>query len=127
MKVLTDVTKETVEQFVEESIDTESVLFTNENTACVNLERLVEEHIKIKSSPDSTKVALNWVHVAISNLKRNLLGIYHMVSEKYLQNYLYEFVYKLNRKFFGEKLFNRLIFAAIYPYVQHSEKSDFLI
>jgi len=121
MKVLTDVTKETVEQFVEESIERESVLFTDKNTAYVNLERLVEEHIKIKSSPDSTKGALNWVHVAISNLKRNLLGIYHMVSEKYLQNYLNEFVYKLNRRYFGEKLFNRLIVAAIYPYVQHSE------
>jgi len=121
MKVLMDVTKESVEGFVEESVDPGSVLFTDKNTAYVNLEKLVEEHIKIKSSADSTKGDLNWVHVAISNLKRNLLGIYHMVSEKYLQNYLDEFVYKLNRRYFGEKLFNRLILAAVYPYVQHSE------
>jgi hypothetical protein len=43
-----------------------------------------------------------------------------MVSEKYLQHYLDEFVYKLNRRYFGEKLFNRLILAAVYQYVQHS-------
>lgn len=121
MKVLTDVTKESVEEFVGESIEPESVLFTDKNTSNVDLEKLVEEHIKIKSSAESTKGDLNWVHVAISNLKRNLLGIYHMVSEKYLQNYLDEFAYKLNRRYFGEKLFDRLIVAAIYPYVQHSE------
>jgi len=44
-----------------------------------------------------------------------------MVSEKYLQNYLDEFVYKLNRRYFGEKLFDRLIIASIYPFVQHHE------
>ena len=117
MKVLHDVTKESVEEFVAETVTSKSVLFTDKNTSYYNLERLVEEHVKVKSSPDSTKGDLNWVHVAISNLKKNLLGIYHMVSEKYLQNYLNEFVYKLNRRYFGEKLFNRLIVASIYPYV----------
>lgn len=121
MKVLNDATSNSVEKFVEKSVAPESVLFTDKNTAYVNLERMVENHIKVKSSPNTTKGDLNWVHVAISNLKKNLLGIYHMVSEKHLQNYLDEFVYKLNRRYFGEKLFNRLIIASIYPYVQQTE------
>lgn len=82
MKVLMDVTKELVEDFVEKSVDPGSVLVTDKNTAYVNLEKLVEEYIKIKSSGESTKGDLNWVNVAISNLKKNLLGIYHIVSEK---------------------------------------------
>ena len=117
MKVLNDVTKESVEHFVEEDVTPKTVLFTDKNTACYNLERLVDEHIKIKSSSDSIKGDLNWVHVAISNLKKNLLVINHMVSEKYLQKYLNEFVYKLNRRYFGEKLFNRLFIASKYPNV----------
>jgi hypothetical protein len=40
-----------------------------------------------------------------------------MVTYKYLQNYLNEFVYKLNRRYFGEKLFERLIIASVHPYV----------
>ncbi|MDR2962323.1 MAG: IS1595 family transposase, partial [Bacteroidales bacterium] len=32
---------------------------------------------------------------------------------KYLQLYLNEFVYKLNRRYFGEHLFDRLIVASI--------------
>jgi len=41
-----------------------------------------------------------------------------MITYKYLQNYLNEFVYKLNRRYFGNRLFDRLIIAGIYPYVQ---------
>lgn len=121
MKVLGDVTRESVEEFVKESIDSKSVLFTDKNAAYVNLETMVEQHIKVKSNSESTNGALNWVHTAISHLKKDLLGIYHMVSEKYLQNYLDESAYKLNRRYFGDKLFNRLIIASVYPYVQHSE------
>ena len=121
MKVLTNETAESIEQFVKDSIDKKSVLTTDKSQASVNLERLVDNHIKVKSSKIVANGELNWVHTAISNLKRNLLGIYHMVSEKYIQNYLDEFVYKLNRRYFGEKLFHRLVIAAIYPYVQHSE------
>ncbi|MCH7410556.1 transposase, partial [Belliella sp. DSM 111904] len=83
----------------------------------VHVEKLVETHIKVKSSESTANEELNWVHTAISNLKKNLLGIYHMVTEKYIQNYIDEFVYKLNRRYFGEKLFDRLIVAAIQTYV----------
>jgi hypothetical protein len=121
LKVLGDVTRESVEIFVKESIDPKSVLFTDKNPAYVNLEKMVENHIKVKSSYESANGDLNWVHTAISNLKRNLLGIYHMVSEKHLQSYLNEFAYKLNRRYFGDKLFDRLFIASVYPYVQHSE------
>ena len=121
LKVLGDVTRESVEGFVKESIDPKSVLFTDKNPAYVNLEKMVENQIKVKSSYESTNEELNWVHTAISNLKRNLLGIYHMVSEKHLQSYLNEFAYKLNRRYFGDKLFDRLFIASVYPYVQHSE------
>jgi hypothetical protein len=36
-----------------------------------------------------------------------------MIKIKYLQAYLNEFCYKLNRRYFGEKLFDRLIIATI--------------
>jgi len=48
----------------------------------------------------------------ISNAKRWLLGIHHHISEKYSQQYLNEFCYKQNRRYFKEQLFNRLMIAA---------------
>jgi hypothetical protein len=70
-------------------------------------------HISSNSTKETTKSTLKLVHIAISNSKRNLLGVYHMIKPKYLQSYLNEFCYKLNRRFFGSKLFNRLIIATI--------------
>ncbi len=44
---------------------------------------------------------LKWVHIAIGNAKRTLLGTFHKIKGKYLQNYLSEFCYKLNRTSYG--------------------------
>lgn len=121
LKVFGDVTRESAEVFVKESIDPKSVLLTDKCPANVNFEKIVENHIKVKSSYGFANGDLNWLHTAISNLKRNLLGIYHMVSEKHLQSYLNEFANKFNRRYFGDKLFDRLFIASVYPYVQHSE------
>ncbi|MFN8134987.1 MAG: transposase, partial [Bacteroidales bacterium] len=62
-------------------------------------------------SKETTTKTLPWVHIAISNAKRTLLGIYHKIKGKYLQLYLDEFCYKLNRRYFGERLFDRLTIA----------------
>ena len=73
----------------------------------------VELHLTEKSDKEVTKTTLKWVHIAISNAKRNLVGNYHKIKRKYLQLYLNEFVYKLNRRYFEDKLFDRLIIANI--------------
>jgi hypothetical protein len=51
-----------------------------------------ENHVKVKSSTFTTKGDLNGLFVAFCNLKKNILGIYPMVSERYLKNYFHEFV-----------------------------------
>ena len=121
IRILKEVTTESVEGFITDSLNPKSLLLTDKNLAYLNLEKMVEKPIKVKSSASTTKGDENWVHLAISNLKRNLPGIYHMISEKYLQNYLDEFVYKLKRRYFGEKLFYRPIIAPIYQNVPNAE------
>ncbi len=73
----------------------------------------MEVHISEISTKETTVKVLPWVHIAISNAKRTLLGIYHKIKGKYLQLYLDEFCYKLNRRFFGDKIFDRLLIAVI--------------
>ena len=51
---------------------------------------------------------LLWVHIAIGNLKAYLLGTFHGVSGQYLQEYLNEFVYRFNRRFWEAELPLRL-------------------
>jgi hypothetical protein len=62
---------------------------------------------------ETTTETLRWVHIAISNAKSNFLGNFHKIKGKHLQLYLNEFVYKLNRRYFEEKLFDRLVIASI--------------
>ncbi|MDX2368301.1 MAG: IS1595 family transposase [Colwellia sp.] len=56
---------------------------------------------------------LPWVHIAIGNLKAFLLGTYHGVTGKYLQEYIDEFCYRFNRRFVEKELPNRLLNLAI--------------
>ena len=94
----------------------QTIVFTDKSTSYVNIADYVELHITEKSNEQTTKETLKWVHITISNAKRNFVGNYHKIKRKYLQLYLNEFVYKLNRRYFGEKIFDRLIIANITGY-----------
>ncbi|TVZ26518.1 transposase-like zinc ribbon protein [Gillisia sp. Hel_I_86] len=93
--------------------DEHIIIFSDQSTSYVDIADYVELHITEKSSEKTTKETLKWVHIAISNAKRNFVGTYHKIKKKYLQLYLNEFVYKLNRRYFGDKLFDRLVIASI--------------
>jgi hypothetical protein len=96
--------------------DEQTIVFTDKSTSYVNIADYVEIHMTEKSNEQTTKETLKWVHIAISNAKRNFVGNYHKIKKKYLQLYLNEFVYKLNRRYFGEKIFDRLVIANITSY-----------
>ena len=112
-KVLNGHNGEEINETIKESIDNQSIVFTDKSASYVDIADFVELHIMEKSSKETTEETLKWVHIAISNAKRNLLGNYHKIKRKYLQLYLNEFIYKLNRRYFGHSLFERLIIANI--------------
>ena len=56
---------------------------------------------------------LPWVHTLIANIKGNLRGVHHGVSNKHLQRYLDEFCYRFNRRFWEGQLFYRLATACV--------------
>jgi hypothetical protein len=102
---------EEVDEFLDEILDDMTIVFSDRSTSYVNISDYVQVHVTEKSTEQTTKTTLQWVHIAISNAKRTLLGIYHKIKGKYLQLYLDEFCYKLNRRYFGERLFDRLVVA----------------
>jgi len=116
MKVLDTHTTKSVSDTVAENIEEMSIVFSDKANTYLDIADYVEMHITEKSNKQVTKTTLKWVHIAIGNAKRNLLGIYHKIKGKYLQLYLDEFCYKLNRRYFGERLFDRLTFAVAKSY-----------
>lgn len=77
------------------------------------IKEVTAKHIKKVVRPTEASKVLPWVHTMISNAKRNFLGINHKIKDVYLQNYLNEFCYKTNRRYFNDKLFDRLMVAAV--------------
>jgi hypothetical protein len=91
-----------------------------ENTAMLTdgystYQQLAKEFTHMKTEKIPKKMAhilLPWVHTAIGNAKKVLQGIHQHTTAGYLQNYLDEFCYKLNRRYFGNRIFERILLAA---------------
>ena len=108
MRVMESHNSDEINQVAEESFDEKCIVFSDKSTSYVDISEYVDVHVTEKSTRETTLKTLPWVHIAISNAKRTLLGIYHKIKGKYLQLYLDEFCYKLNRRYFGERLFGWL-------------------
>jgi hypothetical protein len=89
-------------------------VITDGKTSYRTLNDICKNHtaIVLHDKKEVTKI-FPWVHIAISNAKNKILGLHRSVKDTYMQNYLNEFCYKFNRRYFGIKLFDRLRVAAI--------------
>jgi hypothetical protein len=74
-KVLTDHKVEGTDQTLQQAkANDDSIVFTDKSTSYVNIADYVDIHISEKSTEQTTKETLKWVHIAISNAKRNFVG-----------------------------------------------------
>jgi hypothetical protein len=116
MKQLEGLNAGDIKGFVQENLDKSSVLLSDRSTSYTQFSKYVDSHITVKSSKVSTRKTLQWVHIAIANLKRTFSGVYHRINQEYLQLYLDEFCDKLNHRYFKDKLFDRLVIAVVRNY-----------
>jgi len=113
MKVIDDLKKDTITPLVKSLVDHNSIIDTDGSNSYVDLKDFVARHNSEVIPKEKIGEKLPWVHIAISNAKRQLLNSYHNIKPEYLQNYLDEFCYKFNRRYFGEFMFNRLLVASV--------------
>lgn len=74
-----------------------------------------KEHVHEKkvTPPEKASEWLPLVHIMIGNMKTFLNGTFHGVSSAYLQEYLDEFCYRFNRRFWEPELPLRLLNACL--------------
>jgi hypothetical protein len=65
-------------------------------------------HTPLKYDPKGQPQHLHWTHIIISNAKAFVNGTFHGLGAKYLQRYLDEFCYRLNRRYLSHSLFSHL-------------------
>ena len=111
MKVVESLKKENITDAVKASVEKDTKIVSDKSTSYVDLDKDFEVESKVIPKKQISKV-LPWVHTTISNAKRLLLDVHHRIDDDFLQNYLNEFCYKFNRRYF-DNLFYRLMIAAV--------------
>lgn len=114
MAVIADLKSKTISPIAKESIDAEASVVSDGTKSHMKFPEIFKEYVVRVIRVDEIGKVLLWVHVAIANAKTRLANIiYHGVKPEFLQGYLNEFCYKFNRRYFGERLFERMLIAAI--------------
>jgi hypothetical protein len=109
MEHLPDLKGKTYSKMAKRLLSSDTIVKTDANPSYNAITGHVAEHKPKKSGPGKAVKAMPWVHVAISNAKRVFLGVYHHLSDLWLQSYLDEFCYKFNLRFKRHDIVNQLI------------------
>lgn len=115
MVVMEDLKAKSINKEVKKSVQQDATVLSDGYTGYAKLKEVISKH-NVVIEPDKKKsaVVFPWVNRTISNAKKVLLGTHHnCMNQQYMQNYLDEFCYKFNRRYFGEKLSDRLMIAAL--------------
>lgn len=111
MIAVSDLSSNRVNYEIKKSINSSSVVISDSYHSYDKVWQVVDTHVPMIVPSKEADKKLPWVHTVIANAKRLFLGIHHSIGKSYLQNYLNEFCYKLNRRNFKSDLFDRMIIA----------------
>ena len=112
MKAVETVSKKTVRNFLAFHLKVGQNVRTD---ALPALNSVAENHVHEKkvTPPEKASEWLPLVHIMIGNMKQFINGTFHGVSSAYLQEYLDEFCYRFNRRFWEPELPLRLLNACL--------------
>ena len=115
MVVMEDLKTETINKEVSKAVEKTAFVLSDGYRGYSKLKDVISKHeVVIEPNKKKSAKVFPWVNRTISNAKKVLLGIHHnCINQQYMQNYLDEFCYKFNRRYFGEKLSERLMVAAL--------------
>jgi len=112
MQAVDTVSEATVKPFLSFHLKPGQIVRTD---ALPALNAVAREHVHEKkiTPPEKASEWLPLVHIMIGNMKKFLNGTFHGVSSRYLQEYLDEFCYRFNRRFWEPELPLRLLNACL--------------
>lgn len=113
LKIIPQVTQDELKSFIKAHV-TKGVNVKTDGFSIYNFvdNDYSHQRIVLTNKGDATEL-LPKVHIVISNLKMWLRGTYHALPQKYLQNYLNEFVFRFNRRWRLSAIFDSLLFRCV--------------
>jgi transposase-like protein len=109
-----DVKKATVMKVIKEKVLPESMIFTDDYPIYDSLGCDVNNYTHRRINHSAKVYVMGNVHTNTiegfwSLVKRGISGVYHSVSQKYLQTYLNEYSFRYNRRDQGNLIFNGIL------------------
>lgn len=124
MKAVDEMTKSAIKDFTKHHIEPSSIVNTDGFSSNVGVASVAVHQPKVTPA-ELVDEWLPWVHIAIANLKRFLLGTFHGISLNYVQDYLDEFCYRFNRRFWEKQIPNRLLKLCLNKNSKNIMKQEF--
>jgi len=112
VEAVATISKKTVREFLQDHLKAGQTVRTDAFPALNSVQEMHNHQKKVVPAEEASEW-LPLVHVIIGNLKKFLNGTFHGVSLKYLQEYLNEFSYRFNRRFWEPELPLRLLNACL--------------
>jgi transposase-like protein len=111
MRVISDTTGATLTEFVQDTVERDSVIVTDAWGGYNKLASKGYQHEPIvEGSPKRGSAILPLIHLEFSNLKTWLQGTHHgRVEEQHIQAYLNEFCFRHNRRFWPFTAFQTVL------------------
>lgn len=113
MVVVDDLSSDSINYEVKKAVNENANVITDGWKGYAKLPEVVAGHCPETTPAKEAHKKLPWVHTNIGNSKRILDGFHHSIGRSYLQNYLNEFCYKLNRRNFESDMFDGIMVAGI--------------
>ena len=113
LKTINSLTMTELEQFVKDHVTRATKVSTDGHKSYGSLNNDYV-HIPVKNSKACSKSdVLPKVHIVVANLKMWLRGTYNCLPAKHLQRYLDEFVFRFNRRWNLENIFDKLLVRCV--------------
>ena len=100
-QVVPDVKRHTLVPFMTNKVDRNAILYTDTFPSYDHMTRIGYKHLRIAHQDKEWahgKIHTNSIEGFWSLLKRGIGGVYHSVSEKYLQDYINEYGFRYNHR-----------------------------
>ena len=116
MIVVDDLSEQTINYEADKGLDSGVTAIADDWKGYRGLGKIVANVVQTVTPPKEAMDKLPWVHTIISNAKKMTSGVHHSVAKEYLQNYLNEFCWKINRRDFNSDPFERAMCMAVDEY-----------
>ncbi len=113
VKIIDNLSKDGINKEIKNLSLTSDKLSKMKDNHYINLKDFIASYDNENMSKIKIRKNMPWVHIRISNTKRQLINSYHKIKPEFVQAYVDEFSYKFNQRYLTDLLFAKLLISVV--------------